>query len=87
MFGILNVFYHYIIDLIRCQFRNADKYASISRYERSNPLQCPCCSEAVSILCLLDTETGANTEIMRFDRLIETPFFRGEHELLYNEGS
>ncbi len=38
-----------------------------------------------SILCLLDTETGDVTEIKRFDRLIEAPFFRGERELFYNE--
>ena len=39
-----------------------------------------------SILCLLDTQTGDITEIKRFDCLIEAPFFRGERELLYNEG-
>ena len=38
-----------------------------------------------SILCLLDIETGEITELKRFDRLMEAPFFRGEQELLYNE--
>ena len=39
-----------------------------------------------SILCLFNTETNEVTEIRRFDRLIEAPFFRGENALLYNEG-
>jgi len=38
-----------------------------------------------SILCLLDIETGEVTELKRFDRRMEAPFFRGENELLYNE--
>lgn len=40
----------------------------------------------VSILELLDTQTGEVRELKRFDYLIEAPFFRGSKELFFNAG-
>jgi len=42
--------------------------------------------KTISILCLLDIDTGEVTELKRFDSLMEAPFFRGENELLWNAG-
>lgn len=38
----------------------------------------------ISILELLDVQTGQTRELSRFDYLIEAPFFRGENELFFN---
>ena len=40
----------------------------------------------VSILELMNMETGEITELHRFDHRMEAPFFKGEGELWYNDG-
>lgn len=42
--------------------------------------------EIISILSLLNMETGEITELKRFDHRVEAPFFRGENELFFNAG-
>jgi len=43
-------------------------------------------AKRISILELLDTDSGRTAEVARFDENIEAPFFRGKTELLYNTG-
>ncbi len=43
-------------------------------------------TKTISILELLNVETGEVTELKRFDCLMEAPFFRSENELLFNAG-
>lgn len=40
--------------------------------------------KTISILTLLDIETGETEELKRFDGMIEAPFFRSEKELFFN---
>lgn len=42
--------------------------------------------KTISILELMDIETGKTTELKRFDFLMEAPFFHGENELFFNTG-